>query len=70
MACSVGEAVAVIEDRPIEAILTEWRAVERQLETTEGEARRALHARIERLRDEHRRALASRDSEAKELRGH
>jgi hypothetical protein len=61
--------VAVTEDRPIEAILTEWRAIERELEATEGEARRALDARIERLREEHRQAVASRESEAQELRG-
>jgi hypothetical protein len=58
------------EDRPIEAILTEWRDIERKLETTEGETRLALDARIERLREEHRRAVALRDSEAKELVGH
>ena len=58
------------EDRPIEAILTEWRDIERKLEATEGEIRRALETRIERLREEHRRAVASRESEARELRGH
>jgi hypothetical protein len=62
-------SVAVTEDRPIEAILTEWRAIERELEATDGEARRALDARIERLREEHRQAVASRESEAQELRG-
>ena len=67
--CAATGSVAMTEDRPIEAILTEWRDIERNLEATEGETRRALDARFERLREEHRRAVASRDSEAKELRG-
>jgi hypothetical protein len=54
--------------RPIERILTEWRAAERELEASNDDDRDAIVARIAALRDEHRAAIAEREREAEELR--
>jgi hypothetical protein len=59
----------VIRGRPVERILTEWREVERMLvDMLDTPDRRALEARIESLRQEHRLAIADREDEMAELR--
>ena len=57
-----------VDDRSVESILTEWRAVERSLATADEDDREELEARAAALRDEHHRALAAREVEASALR--
>ena len=56
-----------MEGRTIEAILEEWRAAERELEAAVGDAGAAILARIDKLREEHRMAIADRDVIARDL---
>jgi hypothetical protein len=57
-----------VEPRTIEEILEEWRERERQLEVCPDADLEALHSQILALRDEHIRALETRQQEADELR--
>ena len=64
-----------MEPRSVQVILTEWRAVERDLDAFDEERdpdpdrdREFLQARIAALRAEHRAALAAREEEAERLR--
>jgi len=57
--------------RDVRSILTEWRALERQLHAaTDDESRVVLAARIEVVRLEHAAALEQLDVEAHQLRTH
>ena len=58
---------SAMEGRTIEAILEEWRAAERELEAAVGDAGAAILARIDKLREEHRMAIADRDVIARDL---
>ena len=58
----------MIAGRTVEAILPDWREAERMLlEMVDGDAMRALDARIALLREEHRLAMADREEEIAEL---
>jgi len=57
----------VIELRPVEVILAEWRAAERELAEAPKEEWLAIMNRIDQLQDEYRLAMADRRSEIEEL---
>ena len=54
--------------RAVEAILDEWLEAERMLaDALDSDTTRAIQARVELLREEHRLALAAREEEIAEL---
>ena len=57
------------DGRSVDVILTEWRMADRALAgVADGPDKVALEARIERLKEEHRLALAAKAEEIDELR--
>lgn len=58
----------VAEGRSVDAILADWRSLERERDgMSDGPGRAAVDALIVDLREEHRRALAEREAEASSL---
>jgi hypothetical protein len=57
----------VVGLRPVEVILAEWRAAERELAEAPQEEWLAIMARIDQLQDEYGLAMADRQSEIEEL---
>ena len=62
----VQEAIAM-DPRAIDVILDDWRAAERELETSPDDARAAVGARVDQFRDEYRAAMADREAIVREL---
>jgi inosine-uridine nucleoside N-ribohydrolase len=56
-----------METRTVETILSDWRSLERELETASDNERPAIQARIDQLREEHRQAMHDREAMAHEL---
>jgi len=56
-----------MDTRSIDAILRDWRAAERELETALGDAKAAIQARIYQLHEEYQAAIADREAIADDL---
>jgi hypothetical protein len=56
-----------METRSVDSILSDWRTLERELETASDDELPAIQARIDQLREEYRQAIHDREAMAHEL---